>query len=390
MRRHGAGRSGRGALARGASEAIANLLATPLRFVAIVVLLGATLAWAGYTQAHLVRDLQQRKADQAAQGQYVAVASAVDTASTIGTLGSANDVNGVDGADSGEADQAAGGILAAACDALAARPGVAAAGVFASAGTAVITSEPDGGFELWHISPGAARYLGAAGSTAGVLIGAHAAAELGVATGSTVRVQQFATSSTVHVIPAQGPRTAAFDRAVLTVLAPTKVTGTCYVDVPGSDPNTTAAWLAPALGDAATITVMPLVNRGALGNDPVTDYQGRAVLWVAPTAPLLALLAWLLLLRARRAELAIPRIFGASRAMLAWQLLVEFLGCLIVALPPTVAAVAAGSWGDRVAAAAGTSAVAAGVALVTAVAVPTAYLMTIRRGTELAALRGAE
>lgn len=368
MTRRSAGRTGQGALARGASEALANLLATPLRFVAIVVLLAATLAWAGYTQAHLVHDLQQRKAVQAAQGQYVAVAH---------TAGADSD---------GQSD---GGIPAVACDALAARPGVAAAGVIASAGTVVMASEPDGGFELWHIGPGALRYLHAMESK-GVLLGAHTAAELGATTGSAVRVQQFTTTSTVDVIPAQGPRTAALDRGVLTVLAPTELAGTCYVDVPGSDPNTTAAWLAPALGGNRTITVLPLVSDGSLGNSPALDYVNRAIRWVAPTAPLLCLLAWLLLLRARRAELVIPRIFGASRVALTWQLLVELLGCLVVALPLAVAAVAAAAWGDRIAAAAGTSAVAAGIAVVIATAVPTTYLMTIRRGTELTALRGPE
>lgn len=107
-----------------------------------------------------------------------------------------------------------------------------------------------------------------------------------------------------------------------------------------------------------------------------------------PRTALLALLAWLLLARARRAELVIPRIFGASRATMAWQLLVEFSGCPVAALPPTVAAVAAGPWGDCVVA--GTGAVAAGVALVIAAAVPAAYLTNIRRGAELATLRGAE
>lgn len=372
MNRWGADRTGRGTLIKGASEALANLLATPLRFVAIIVLLAATLGWAGYTQAHLVHELQQRKANQSAQGQYVAVAVATDSAG-IGAGG-----------------QLSGGIAGTDCDALATRPGVAAAGVFSPAGAAVTTSEPDGGIELWEVSPGALRYLHATGAHAGVLIGAYAAAELGVTTGSTVRVQQFATTSTVEVVPAQGPRTAAFDRGVLAVLAPTEVTGTCYVDVPGSDPNTTAAWLAPALGGNKKIAVLPLVNDGSLGNDPAIDYQGRAMRWVAPTAPLLSLVAWLLLLRTRRAELVIPRIFGAPRAALALQLLVELLGCLVVALPTTVAAVAAGAWGDRVAATAGTSTVAAGIALVIATAIPTTYLMTIRRGAELAALRGAE
>lgn len=200
----------------------------------------------------------------------------------------------------------------------------------------------------------------------------------------------MSTTGTMEVVAAQGPRTAAFDRAVLTVLAPTAVTGTCYVDIPGSDPNTTAAWLAPALGGIDQVNVLPLVNAGALGNIPAADYQNRALRWVTPTAPLLSLIAWLLLLRARRAELVIPRVFGASRAALAWQLLVEFLVCLVLALPPIVAAVAAGAWGDRIAAAAGTSAVAACMALVIAAAIPASYLMTIRRGTELAALRGAE
>ena len=46
--------------------------------------------------------------------------------------------------------------------------------------------------------------------------------------------------------------------------------------------------------------------------------------------------------------------------------------------------------GDRIPGAAGTSTVAAGIALLIATAIPTAYFMTIRRGTELAALRGAE
>lgn len=375
MKRRATAHAGREALTRGVSEAIANLLATPLRFVAIVVLLAATLAWGGYSEAHLVHDLQQRKAGQAVQGQYVAVA-----------------VNRSGGSETGPSSGGSygGGIPAVDCDALAARPGVASAGVFAPVGTAVIASEPDGGIELWQISPGALRYLNVTGAVPGVLIGAHAAAELGVATGSWVRVQQFAAASTVEVIPASGPRTAAFDRGVLTILAPTELTGTCYVDVPGSDPNTTATWLAPALGGNDKISILPLVNDGSLGNDPAADYQNRAIRWVAPTAPLLVLLAWLLLLRARRAELVIHRIFGASRTTLTWQLLVELAGCIIVALPPAVAAVTAGAWGDRVAAAAGTSTLVAGIVLVIVAAVPVAYLMTVRRGTELAALRGAE
>lgn len=374
--RHVSGTRRGGALARGVTEALANLLATPLRFVAIVVMLAATLAWAGYTEAHLVQSLQARKASQFAQGQYVAVAAAMGDATRNGATRNGR--------------QPSGGISGTACDALAARSGVAAAGVFARSGTAVITSEPDGGFALWHISPGAMRYLNAAGSPAGVLIGAHTAAELGVITRSTVRVEQWVATSTVEVVSAQGPRTAAFDRAVLAVLPPTAVTGTCYVDVPGSDPNTTAAWLAAALGGNDTINVRPLVTAGTLGNDPAADYQHRAMRWVIPTAPLLSLVAWLLLIRARRAELVIPRIFGASRVALAWQLLVEFVGCVVLALPPTVAAVAAGAWGDRIAAAAGTSAVAAGAALAIVAAVPIAYLMAIRRGRELAALRGGE
>lgn len=87
----------------------------------------------------------------------------------------------------------------------------------------------------------------------------------------------------------------------------------------------------------------------------------------------------MLSVKTRRKLMSVPLVGGfvtsfenrrVATCRCGWQLLVEVVACLILALLHTVAAV--------------------GAASVIAADVPIASLMTIRRGTELTAHRGAE
>ena len=358
------------ALRRAGEEAVANVLATPWRFAVVIVVLAATLSWPAYREAGLVRSLQQAKRARAHDGAFVSVAS-------------------VRGVPTAAAGYSAVGIVGTSCDALNATPGILAAGVLTPAGSAVPRAEPDGGIPLWRVSPGFVHLLGITDRADGVLLGADAADELGTRTGARVA---FATpplggSAVVTVFARQGARTAVLDRAVLLVEPPATVSGSCLVETAGTTPNSAAEFLGPLLG-ARPVDVRPLATpKSAAPDQTYAERSGRAAEFAAPA---FAVLVWLLLLRIRRAEITLARIFGASRALVGAQLVAEFAICVVVASVPSAVCVAAGAWGDRVAAMAGTTSLVQGYALAFALAAPGAVVMSVRRGTELRTLRGAE
>jgi hypothetical protein len=352
-------------------ESIASLLATPWRYLPIIVLLAATLGWAGYDSAALTRSLQDSKRMQIADGRFIAVVTVHGTAAAASTLGQG------------------GGIPGARCDALATFPGIRQAGLLVPAGTAVLRSEPDGGIPLWTISPGLARLLGM-DSGRDVLVGSEAATELGMRTGSRLSFTYpaYPGSVVVGVYAAQRDRTAALDRAVLVVAPPRALRGACLVEIIGTSPNSAAVFLGALLG--VQVDVRPLADVNRLGADPGYAFAHRTQRLVAPIAPALAVLAWVLLLRTRRSELALQRIFGLPRILLTKALLGEFAICLLVALVPAIACIAGAARHDRIAALAGLAATAQGYAVVVCLAVPATFLLSVRHGGELRALRSAE
>ena len=357
------------ALRRAGAEAVANVLATPWRFAVVTVVLAATLCWPAYREASLVRSMQQAKRSLATDGAFVSVVTAK-------------------GVPTSTAGYAAVGIAGTSCDALNAIPGIVSAGVLAPAGNAVPKAEPDGGIPLWRVSPGFVHLLAVPDRGNSVLLGADAAGELGARTGAVVAFAnpRLAGSPVVTVYPRRAARTALLDRAVLFVEPPASISGSCLVDTAGTSPNSAAEFLGALLG--VGVDVRPLTAPGTASPDQTyAQRSGRVAELAAPT---FAVLVWLLLLRVRRAEIALARIFGAPRPVIGTQLVAEFAICLALAAVPAAACVAAAAWGDRVAGAAGAASLVAGCALALALVVPGAVAMSVRRGSELRALRGAE
>ena len=356
------------ALRRAGEEAVANVLATPWRFGVVTVVLAATLCWPAYREAALVRSLQQAKRALAADGAFLSVVTAKGAPTTVG--------------------YAAAGITGTSCDALNSIPGILSAGVLAPAGDAVPRAEPDGRIPLWRISPGFVQLLGLPDRGTSVLLGADAAGELGARTGAILALASpsLPASPVVTVFARQAARTALLDRAVLFVEPPASISGSCLVDTAGTAPNSAAEFLGSLLG--TPVDVRPLATPSTAEPDQAfAQRSGRAAEFAAPA---FAVLVWLLLIRVRRAEIALARIFGAPRPVIGAQLVAEFAICVVLAAVPAAACVAAAGWGDRIAAAAGTASVVAGCALALALAAPGAIAMSVRRGNELHALRGAE
>ena len=351
-------------------DGLGNLLATPWRFLAVVVLIAVTVGWPAYREANLVRSLQDLKRAQVAEGRFVAVVVPGGPAAGPGVVRA---------------------ISGAACDALADYPGIRAAGVASPAGSAVIATAPSGGYALWHVSPGMLRVLGTSSLGERVLVGSVAAQELGLRDGDRIAFRQPASpgSSPVTVVAASGPRTAAVDRAILTVSPPAAVAGDCFVETDGIGANSVAEFAGALLG-GLDVNVLPLASQNHLGPDPVSAYASQQMAFLSLTAPLLAILAWCLLLRSRRSEITLARIAGASRTVACAYLMVEFAGCCALATAVVAAAVAAGGWGDGLATSAGIAAATQGYAIMLAAAVPVTFLCTVRKGGELQALRGAE
>jgi len=173
------------------------------------------------------------------------------------------------------------------------------------------------------------------------------------------------------------------------VSPPAAVAGDCFVESEGISADSVAEFAGALLG-GLDVSVRPLASESDLGPDPQSAYAEQDMPYLALTAPMLAILVWCMLLRARRSEIALARISGASRSAACGYLMVEFAGCCAVATAVVAAAVAAGGWGDRLAAAAGTAAAGQGFAILLAVAVPATFGLTVRNGRELRALRGAE
>ena len=356
-------------LRRAGEEAVANILATPWRFGVVTIALAATLCWPAYREAALVRSLQQAKRSLAADGAFISVVTAKGAPTTT-------------------AGYAAVGIAGTSCDALNSMPGILSAGVLAPAGSAVPKAEPDGGIPLWRVSPGFVHLLAVPDRGNSVLLGTDAAGELGTRTGAAVAFVNppLAEIPVVTVYPRQAARTALLDRAVLLVEPPASISGSCLVDTAGTTPNSAAEFLGALLG--APVDVRPLATPSTVAPDQIyAQRTGRVAEFAAPA---FAVLVWLLLIRVRRAEIALARIFGAHRAVIGAQLVAEFAICVVLAAVPAAACVAAAGWGHRVAGAAGAASVVAGCALALALAAPGAVAMSVRRGSELRALRGAE
>lgn len=353
-------------------EAVASILATPWRFVAVTAVLAGILCFPAYRDVSLVHSLQSTKQQEIDQGEFVSV---------VTRHGSPTANNGF----------ATSGISGEQCDSLSRDPGIRSSGVLSPAGTAVVASEPDGGIPLWHVSPGFVSLAGGTGAAGDVAVGSEAASELGLTSGSRLSLLNLANAEGIRaeVLPADGPRTAILDRAVLVPQPPARVGGTCFVETIGTPPNSAAEWLG-ALLDGTEVDVRPLVAVGELGRDPHAAYESRPDAWLGLVSPVLAVLVWALLLRVRRSEIALARIFGAPRTMVTAQLVIEFGLCMTVALIPAVSALAGGSWGDQVSAAAGIATLVQGCASAMLLAVPCSFLLSVRRGSELRLLRGAE
>jgi hypothetical protein len=347
-----------------AAEAIANVLATPWRFTAVVLALAASLCWPAARQAGVVADAQRAKIARAADGAFVAVVSG----------------------------QAGAAIDGRSCDALAGVAGIRAAGALTQLpAPAVASTAPDGGYPAWRISPGTVRVLGVTRSGAGVLVGAAAAGELGLADGTRIglRAPVVQPSAGVAVVPARGARTALLDRAVMLVSPAADVQGSCLVEAAGTPVNAAATFLGALLG-GQRVDVRPLAGEPDLPPEPRRTYRERADRVAGLVAPASALVLWLVLGRSRRGELALLRILAMPRSIVATQLVAELAICALVALVPVVACVAIAAQGDRVAALAALAGAARGLAVVAALAVPAAVGLGLRRGSELRALRGAE
>ena len=144
------------------SEAVANVLATPARFVLLATVLAVSVLFVGWREATLVRQLDQDLRDRIRAGEFVSVAVG------ISDEGEPQDISGT------------------ACERLAHLGGVVAAGVLRPAGRTTVASHPSGSYQRFEVSPGFLQVVRHQGTPEQALVGSAAATELGLANGSIV------------------------------------------------------------------------------------------------------------------------------------------------------------------------------------------------------------
>jgi hypothetical protein len=299
-------------------EAIAGLLATPLRYTACWVFVLVGLVGGPSMAAELASASVNNEAEDAGNGTYLSIAAELPTTSA-------------DTARADPKDQAASisNLPAARCEALNRLAGITA-GAVQSAGQASVATAPSGSFALYVATPTFIRLLGGrADAGAQLYAGAQTATELGIRVGSNVQVRHDGVVDSIHdvqILPTGRTRTEEFDRALILIASPEQVSGECWLEAPGVPPNSFAAIAGTLLPGA---TVKPFLQIPSVPTNPVARYAQLTE--VALT--LLAALSWLVLRRQRRGEVVLRRVFGETRSGIALIDLIQWLTMIALTTP---------------------------------------------------------
>lgn len=306
-------------------EAARNVAATPIRFGFVLLVFVAITCGISALESNTVRDLLDRKMTGELHGRYVFSVSNT----------SANDDLGIDGQQ---------------CDSLADVPGIRHSGVVATVGIVRVGSMPGTEFTRVNISPGALALFGVTGYRGGGLLGGQAASTLGVANDTYLATDGgiYESRSAMGIVPI---RTGPLDRSFVDVAPAALISGTCYVEIPGTEASEAAVILQGLLGERGReIIVNRLPGADSLGPLPVTDYQGSLQNLAWAVAAGISVLFFMLFSRTRRQEFVLYQVHGASASFISAMLVYEHLLLLIPTAAYGVAAALLAADGSVVAA----------------------------------------
>jgi hypothetical protein len=290
-----------------ASEAMANLGSAQMRTVLTGILIASTLGALTWAELAFSADVKRRAEEFAAAGGYIAVVG-------------------------GPA-----GIDASRCERLRERDWVLSVGSATGAGVVSVASAPGIAFARFTGSRGIVevwdpRAPVEADSRGGYVVGAAAADELGLITGSYIRVGAEGPARVTVIDPANRNEFAM--RGFLDVVPASGRADQCWVEVePGQ--LTPALAALPALLGAEEAEARPVIDRGEFGVDPAQLLDGRLQRWAWLLIAGIGIATMALMSLFRRSESAVYRAFGLSRTglllMVQLETLVLVVGSYLIA-----------------------------------------------------------
>lgn len=378
------------------TEAVAGMLATPLWYLGAWIIITGLLLVAPVLRGRLLSEDLHQQASAAEQGAYVAVITprqspVTGSGRSAGDDGAPQTVEapGAAPASGTPGQSGASPLTFADCQRISRSPGITGVGAVGAPVQAVPVTAPSGTISLYPVSRGLLSLLSVNPSqTAGhLVVGGLVASELGLRDGSTIALRVPGTgtvSAPVIVLPTMPGRTAGFDRAVLAIAPPTRPASACWVQTAGIDPNTFAQWAAALLGgtsvDVAPLATPPAPSRTGL--EPVAALAEGV-------AALVALTAWILIRRLSRDEVLLNRIAGVSWPALILHDTARWLTLCICSVPIAVVTCMAVDANTAAVDFAFFATYVRDIGAVTAAAILTRSVASLRRGWEWRALRFA-